>query len=188
MTIIVTGSQRGGTTAVAGAVRCLGIEFPNSDNSHENVDLFSALIDEDWQKLQSLIASYSNEHDQWGWKYPSITRFPKKAEVGLAMFPNLKIIHVWRDVYSVATHRLKHMPDSTVEAQLKRLHAELGNQLETIDLCKDKHSILHVSYEKLITYPNEQIERIQKYIGTKNTNIAKAVNYIKPGKYQSWPP
>ncbi len=184
--IIVTGSQRGGTTATAVVIRSLGIAFPNGDDLHEDAMLFANMIDENWDEMKSTIASYNNAHMAWGWKYPSITRFPTKLAAALPLFSNPVIIHVWRDVFSVATHRMKHNQETSLNQELKRLQKELENQIASIEHCETVCPVLHVSYEKLITYPVEQVLRIQSFLKIQG-DISNAVSYIKPGQYQSWP-
>lgn len=183
MTIIVTGSQRGGTTAVAGVIRSLDVIFPDADDLHETVSLFDHFIEERWDQMKQQIATYDAEHATWGWKYPSITRFPSKLTAALPLFSNPRIIHVWRDALSVATRRMQHNKETTLNFELKRLNKEMENQIASIEQCNCP--ILHVSYEKLITYPSEQVARIQSFIGVAG-DVSKAISYIKPGQYQPW--
>ena len=170
-TIIVLGNFRGGTSAVAGILRLLGIPMGkrfDPANNHEDLD-FQA---KDVETINRLIQERNKEFDVWGWKDPMTIQNIDK----LKNLRNPQFIVVFRDPYAKALSEQKYN-NWTIEQGLKQ--AREYNSL-LIDFALT-HKCFLISYEKLLVYPEQEIKRLADFLGVDFKK--EIVNFIQPGKY-----
>lgn len=185
MQVIVIGHARGGTTATCGVVRALGINFPMVNERHEYMDIVKAFQREDVIWLKDFCDLYGS----WGCKGLTLYDAPESLRHVREIFPNPKIITVWRDVYAIHEKGVLRTPQSPAELQQHlaktiEIHMRIHKWVSEAELAGIP--VHQLSYEKLVVNPSIEVRRIQRFLRLPEDGIDRAVRYIKPGEYGLW--
>jgi hypothetical protein len=182
-TVIVFGLGRGGTSAVAGVLRELGVVLPNAHPlKHEwspvcchgngEVDLVSTL---------SNLHRFDNMHDVWGWKSPKDVFVLNQIE---SYIRNPVIVVVFRNLLESCLSGAKH--DEFHWEICAEEHAAVQTQLARL-VMYSPHPIAALSYETLIQDPAPVIAEFSDWLGvglTEETMAAARAFVSSPGGYR----
>jgi len=182
--IVVIGAAKGGTTAVAGITRILGVYYGTHqalgewDNHHEDVEFFNLLYRGN-NKVFDLIRKRNNDSKVWGYKHPTLYKKSHYRDIMLSNLINPKFIFVTRDLEAIG---LRRGPDKTIAeriADMTRLSMEQTNLLKWIN--ENSIDYIFVSYEKLLINTFDTIGIISDFIETPFNSVIceKANRYIK---------
>lgn len=177
-TVIIAGTPRGGTSAVAGVVHRLGINIgENLPVNYEDPDFLPKNISD----MASLINNRNSFHKIWGFKSPYAISYINKFKDD---FVNPVLIIVERDAVSsmkrLMRHKRKDNPSDVIIAILKR-------KLQIAVFSKRTGwPTLFVSYEKLIRYRESFITEIADYlkVDISHININEITEFLQPGSYK----
>jgi hypothetical protein len=154
----VFGHAKGGTSALAGAVRLLGI--PMSGN-HLTSDDCVTLSEE-------MIAERNGINEVWGFKNPS---FLSEAQRLQGQLRNPFFLFIYRDPVAITTNNGAPFNDGLLN-EVNRLHERLLSTYQEIKVPK-----LLISYERLIFDSEKSIGQIAEFLGVKPRE--KAVDFVK---------
>jgi hypothetical protein len=183
-TVIVFGLGRGGTSAVAGVLRELGVVLPNAHPlKHEwspvcchgngEVDLASTL---------SNLHRFDNMHDVWGWKSPKDVFVLDQIE---SYIRNPVIVVVFRNLLESCLSGAKH--DEFHWEICAEEHAAVQTRLARL-VMYSPHPIAALSYETLIQDPAPVIAEFSDWLGvglTEETMAAARAFVSSPAEYRS---
>ena len=115
-TIVVTGNARGGTTAVAGIVKRLGIPLPGATYHNENIALSELIYARHDPSLERYFREFDEEHEKWAFKQPELDASPERGHAVLRLCREPRLIMVWRDPCAVAENYMREgqRPESEV--------------------------------------------------------------------------
>jgi len=195
--LIITGCGRGGTTAIAGVIRHLGLSFPNANEYNEEPTLIRAVRNNNWYEFEIILSQIRENYTSWGVKHPWYSRDASKLLQAMKRLKNPGLVHIWRDPYSIADHRFKltlkaaeNVPDiilPTFEKTMTHLITkELPSRIHSVNIVSKEFPVFQLSYEKLIQNPEEQVESIRSWLNFSDKGVAAAIDYIKPGSYHPW--
>lgn len=176
-TFVIFGSPRGGTTAVAGCVRTMGIFL--GDHLPRNLEDRELVLKA--RDKAAAVARRNATHDVWGWKYPSITRYLPDL---LDDLRNPRFICVTRDVTANTSAKLKRHPQLEKGQTLLNTYRSVKANM---DLIFDRECpTLFISYEKLLLNPDAAIADLAGFLAVPVPVEARerALNFIEPGRYQ----
>jgi len=180
-TIIPLGVFRGGTSAIAGILRHLGVYMgENFDpaNNHEDLEFQLKSIPE----IKAKIEERNKTHDVWGYKFPG-TIFDIDKLVSL--YRNPYFIAVMRDPFAIALSEKKYNGREICEG-LVIAHKHTQELIKFI--LKDNHPTIIISYEKLLIHPEMTIKGIVEFldldVAKLNGHFEAAAKFIKPNGYQ----
>lgn len=178
--VLVIGNARGGTTAVCGVLRTLGVRFPESNDNHENTRLLRHFM---IRGGDDLIKQYDMEYpDMWGMKV-IMPRDAKVFKERIKLLSDPFIINVWRDPIT-ATMKGKSMVDNHHYKMWMQILNEQVDRLKWLE--ETNLPCLNISYEKLCTDTVEQVDRIRDFLWLPDYNFKAAVDYVRPGSYWTW--
>ena len=157
----VVGQRKGGTSAVAGVLKILGVDMKYRDQGRlDDADLIMAT-----RRGEVVVKRLIKERGyDWGFKHPLL-----EYDKVLPLLPRYKLIYVYRDPVAVIQH---YKPEAS-SGQIKK-------HLEEMEYFTNLPLGLNVSYEKLFDRTEEQVARIAKYVGLPFNE--KAVRWVKEGK------
>jgi len=172
-TIIVTGLDRGGTSAVAGLLRMMAVDMGEDlhYHTHENENFYKLFL----PGGKEIIEAKNKKHDIWGFKRANLV-----DELDhLDLFRNPYLILVTRDPYASLMNDFLEIEEKDYHKEYKKRVKRLSKMMEKVN----KHSPrLIVSYEKLIVDKFSQLERIYNFIDYKldNEAVRQCLNWIDP--------
>lgn len=176
-TFPIFGVPRGGTTAVAGCVRKMGL-FIGSDLP---VNLEDTEFSKAGRVNPQLVKARNAEHDIWGWKFPDAANY---LDAIIQPLRNPRFILVTRDLSANANAiAARHGTFDTFRA-LEAVMLKTQKNLSMIN--RFRRPTLMVSYEKLLLKTDQTVREIAGFlnIGTTEEQIAEAVEFVQPGLYQ----
>lgn len=182
-TIVVLGCYRGGTSMVAGALRCLGI-FMGDDLGEEAGG--SNYEDLEFQKKDSktiikLIEKRNKDYSVWGWKDPATVVRINEFHGELR---NPHFVSIYRDPYAIALSELKHN-DRPVNIGLK---TAMGHLMYMCKFAEDysQYPNMKISYEKTLGDPKHFVDKLILFMGISFTSEQRqnAIDFISPGGYK----
>lgn len=178
-TILVLGVGRGGTSAVAGCLRELGVVFPNAHSlKHEWSPLIKTDGSVDREQTRTIFERINLQHNVWGWKSPA-DAFHVEDFISLVREP--RIVVVYRNPLDILNSTAKH--DGTpFEAQIQNV-AEVQLQLANI-VTYANAPIAALSYEQLTESPQRLVEELRHWLGLTPTKaqIDAAVDFVRTGR------
>lgn len=176
-TFPIFGLPRGGTTAVAGVVRKLGIFLGD--------DLPVNLEDRKFSKLAgvnaALIEARNAAHPVWGWKFPNAANYLDNIFRDLR---NPRFIVVTRDLAA-----------NSIAISSRHGNYDRMRSLETVILNTQKNfsmisrmrkPTLLVSYEKLLLKTEQTVREMAEFLCVEASDeaIRSAVEFVQPGSYR----
>ena len=156
MVVGIIGTTQGGTSAVAAVVKSLGVPLEGLDRCLDDAALFGPV-----EIPQEVIADRNQKHPHWAWKYPMA--YSKDLD-----FTD-RFIVVWRDPVARAVHKRDFNAPNPV---IFKEWFEITNTFLEIP-----QPVLHVSYEKLLVYPQKSVQTIADYLNVAvNPQAVAAIN------------
>lgn len=175
-TFVCFGVPRGGTSAIGGVMRKLGIFMGHEvPNNHEDKDMVGR---PNPRRLET-IKQRDAEHDVWGWKDPNAANYlPFLA-------PRLRNPHyvvVTRDV--VATTK-GHMRWHSRQAKSAVADVAVQQQRNVMFSLYCDAPVMMVSYEKAILHPKSLLAEMVEFIGFDYPQDDEwVVEFLAPGVYK----
>lgn len=200
MTVCVLGAPRGGTSAVAGVIRSLGIFFGSEidDASNEDLDfrvhngnraIFSS---PNLQRERSEFISHSielvkarnRERSVWGWKDPIAAEYIDDIAGDLR---NPHFVLVFRDIAAISQREaIAERASDSGKIASYMLNAQSLYEKCIRFVSKNRHPAISVSYERFLRYPSEGARSIAEFLGYSGRDLAVvadfANSYIKPDR------
>jgi len=183
-TYVIFGLERGGTSAVAGAARALGLWMGDDlPGNNEDPDFHAKKLGD----LRRAIKQRNAEHDVWGWKYPNI---------GVQLPPILKnlrnpyFILVHRDPVATALSRHKwDGPGLRRRIDVAIHEASAMSSLNTSFALASRRPCLLISHERASTRPDALMDELADFLGVEHPTEplrSKIHDYLEPGSYKSF--
>lgn len=178
-TFVIFGSPRGGTTAVAGVARHLGLFL--GDNLPDNLE-DPSFHGQPIKAIRETIAERDEKHAQWGWKFPNAVNNLDHVAPHLR---NSRYICVTRDL---TANSLGIEARHEGYGSLRSLeHAMQNLQRNLSFVMRVRRPTLMLSYEKLALKPEAVVSEIAEFLMTEPSEEQRqaAIASVTPGKYQS---
>lgn len=180
-TVVVLGCGRGGTSAVAGSLHCLGVRMMDRPElNSEDREIVQAFQRNKFPRgpleISRLIADNNDQHRIWGWKDPAADAY---LESVFCFLRNPHFIFVLRNPLDVA---LSHVASKTgsVEQGMEQALKRYNSLWETLK--KMSSPTLLVGYERAISSRRDFVERAVAFLGIKPTakQMSKAASFLNP--------
>ena len=175
-TFPIIGIVRGGTTAVAGCMRKMGLNIgSNLPNNLEDPDFSHGP-----SVNQELVAGRNAAHPVWGWKFPHGANYIER------IFPRLRnprFVVVTRDLAANGLAIAARHGDQSLEDALE---ISLKQTRKNHDLVlKLRQPTLMLSYEKLILKPEQTIAELAEFMDVELTEqlLEDVMGWVTPGRY-----
>lgn len=177
-TFVIFGSPRGGTTAVAGCVRQLGVFL--GDRLPDNLEdpKFSGRPGE----IGKVVGARNADHQVWGWKFPNAVNYLDAISGKLR---NSRYICVTRDLTANALGiEARHDSFNTLRAIE---HAMMNAQRNLSFVMRVRRPTLMLSYEKLALKPEQAVSEMAAFLAMAPSDdlLKAAVENVTPGQYVS---
>lgn len=173
-TVLVFGAGRGGTSAVAGVMRELGVEMPNAHPLKHEWSPVGSAAQLDISALKATIAAFDEAHPVWGWKSP------KDVFTANELLPTLRnpvVIIVVRNPLDVS-ESIKRHDDVDIEVGFTET---ISAYAEIASFMSYAHCpVCLVSFEALRTAPRAVVTALAEWLGIGATAAAidNAVTFV----------
>ncbi len=178
-TLVVLGTARGGTSAIAGALDKLGLFTGDSAGPpvYEDLLLSSKIESGSADDIKAVIEDYNQRYPIWAYKRP---RLLYHIEEVYTYFRNPIYIVIFRDLFAAA-QRTKISGKVDIFLTMKKLLGDNERIINFID--RVRPNTVLVSYEKLLAHPDQFIKEIIDITGIEANpqHIDNAIQSIKPG-------
>ncbi len=177
-TLVVLGTARGGTSAVAGALDRLGV-FTGALSAgpvFEDVNLANAIENGSEAQASDVIREYDAAHDLWAFKRPRLLYHVQEVH---ALFRNPVYLVVFRDVFAAA-QRTRISGGVDVFLTMDKLLADNERIIDFLEQAAPP--ALLVSYEKLMANPAVLVDRLIELLPAPVEAAARqsAIDFIRP--------
>ena len=179
-TLIVLGAPRGGTSAIAGILKALGVFLGDNATApvYEDLELASRIERESQQSARDKIDDYNQRFDVWGFKRPGLAF---TIEEHHRLFRNPIYLAVFRDLFAAANRNLisSHIKNPLPDKML-RIHDSYQHILNFLD--RQQPTMLACSYEKLLLNPAGYVDFLLQHTGltVSAEQRAAAIDCIEP--------
>lgn len=177
-TLVVLGTARGGTSAVAGALDRLGLYTGalSSGPVFEDVNLASAIESGEAERARTVIDTYNADYPVWAFKRPRLLYHVQDVH---SLFRNPVYIVVFRDVFAAA-QRTQISGGVDIFLTMDKLLADNGRIIDFLE--STQPNALLVSYEKLMANPALLVDRLIELLPAPVTASARqaAIDFIQP--------
>ena len=176
-TIVVFGAGRGGTSAVSGCLRELGVAMPNA---HPFKHEWSPFVDGDldFKSARAVISAIDAQHKVWGWKSPKDI-FCIRGAVGIVR--NIHAVIVVRHLLDIcqSSEEKEGVPWDAVFQDAVAAYTEIGQIMSLAAF-----PIAVISYEKLVASPLPVIEELSTWLDLPVTEEMRqrAAEFVTGGK------
>lgn len=193
--VVVVGVARGGTSAVAASLRGLGIHMGDQINpaNQEDRKIISSIPSKGktllnpnaWNNFSAVAKEYTEAHQYWGFKYPSIHNHLYKIN---KLLVNPRYIFVFRDIFAISSRRSGVFPD---DSQIGSMQNSLRLYKKILEFTQKEHpTSFLVSYEKILTNTEAYINALSEFCNLSPTTetLKQAANLIMPSPdtYERW--
>lgn len=180
-TVVVLGCGRGGTSAIAGSLHCLGVRMMDSPElNSEDREIVQTFQRERFPRgpmeISKLIQQRNSQFNLWGWKDPGADAY---LESVLCFLRNPHIIFVLRNPLDVA---LSHVASKTGSVEQGMDHA-IKKYYGIWEMAKKiSCPTLLVGYERTISARKELIGKVVEFldISPAKTQVSSAVAFLDP--------
>lgn len=175
-TFVCFGVPRGGTSAIGGVIRKLGIFMgENVPNNHEDQEMIGRPI----PKRLEVIKRRNESQKIWGWKDPNAVNYLHQLAPHLR---NPHYIIVTRDV--IATTK-GHMRWHAREAKFSIGDISVQQQRNFMFALSCEAPVMMVSYEKAILNPKSLLAEMTEFLRCPYPeDEASYVDFLAPGAYK----
>jgi hypothetical protein len=184
-TVVVVGSGRGGTSAIAGSIHLLGIRMMEDEGSLNSED--SEIVRAYQRKrpgghqaaareVARIIEERNAAHDVWGWKDPSADLY---LESVINHVRNPHFVFVLRNLLDVA---LSHVATRTGTLEVG-FDSALKRYARYWDILQKLHCpTLMVSYERAVLDRNAFVKEVSNFLGIKpsRSQAKSARDFLDP--------
>jgi hypothetical protein len=182
-TIVVFGLGRGGTSAIAGILRILGMAVLEATHplKHESSPIVyeGDVVDRDKTRLR--IAEMNDRHSVWGWKSPrdifQITKFN-------SLLRNPHYIVILRNVFDVcaSTKRYEGLPFEATMPDVAAAFSEIAHFVKN-----STEPLALMSFGELTSNPAETIKAVATWLGfsPSRETFEFAVQFVSKGDYRA---
>ena len=182
-TIAVFGAARGGTTAVAGLVRKLGVNMGrNLPVNLEDPDFNLHALKKRGVSAQGdvirtigeAIKSRDRADEVWGWKFPDAASYLREVH---SLIRNPVYVVVFRDLAAVSARAIRRGEDA-VEAMTRYSRAYKRN----LDVIRDNSCpTACLSYESIMSNPVKSANFLADFLGYTRPDEGSVVSFLTPG-------
>lgn len=184
-TYVCIGLERGGTSAVAGVMRGLGVPIGDAaaglDGNNEDPSFHAKGLGE----MRQTIRERNETYPVWGWKYPTAARYLPALIKDLR---NPHFIVVYRDAVATALGRKKWDGDFLDrDARLSLHEASVATEANTSFALATGAPCLMVSYEKAMADKAALVAELAEFLGQEvpaGAAMSNFVDYLEPGSYK----
>ncbi len=176
-TVIVMGTPRGGTSAVAGTVQRLGVFMgENLPNNYEDPDFKLSNRD----NIGVAIAERNSSHDTWGFKFPNAIAYLGDF---VDAFRNPVLVVVERDAVASMKRILRQRDGAPIDVMVNTLRKKLENAKLAR---RTGWPTLYVSYEKLVQHPESFVRELAEFLHIKagRKTVQELLPFLEPGSYK----
>jgi len=168
-TIVILGTARGGTSAIASILISAGLffgyQFKEAGN-FEDIDFVGKSLDE----MRVKIEERNKQFDIWGWKDPFLVN---RLEI-IHEIRNPRLIFVFRDpiaAFDSVTNRdkVKYVPKSFIRSRLVIYQKILDF------ISESSYPFLLLSFERLIRNPKREVEKMLAFLDIDESRVEKAL-------------
>jgi hypothetical protein len=183
-TYVCIGLERGGTSAVAGIMRALGLPMGEGmAGNNEDPDFQAKTL----SALRSAIEERNQRYDVWGWKFPTaVQQLPALVE----SLRNPYFVVVFRDVVATALSRNKwDGPNLRRRMELAAHEANAWTNMNLGFILAARRPALLVSHEKLLTNHGALVDELADMLGVDRPDGEfrdRLIAYLAPGQYKSF--
>lgn len=183
-TYVCLGLERGGTSAVAGIMRALGLPMGEGmAGNNEDPDFQAKTL----SALRNAIEERNARYDVWGWKFPTaVQQLPALLE----SLRNPYFVVVFRDVVATALSRNKwDGPNLRRRLEIAAHEANAWTNMNLGFILAARRPALLLSHEKLVLDQGSLIDEIAEVLGVDRPEGEfrdRLVAYLSPGKYKSF--
>lgn len=181
-TVIVLGAGRGGTSAVSGCLRELGVAMPDA---HPLKHEWSPIVYDDdlinIERSRSNISQLNKNFDLWGWKSPKdLFRFPQFV----SMIRSPHVIIVFRDPLDVSLS-IRERESLPIEIGLAETTSVYRQISELVSMAA--YPLALCSYRKMLDNPVGFVQQVSDWleISVDGDAASSAAKFISPKKYRS---
>lgn len=183
-TYAVFGLERGGTSAVAGIVRALGIDLGSGlDRNNEDFAFHERSLEE----MKQVVAERNATHDVWGFKYPNAGQFLPVLSRSLR---NPFYIVVHRDPVATAHSRSRWDGEETERpAMMALFEAGSRDQANVSFALATDRPVLLVSNEKTESHREDLIREVADFLAVPPPSedlMGRLLAYLEPGSYKAF--
>lgn len=183
-TYVTFGLERGGTSAVAGVERALGLDLGDIPQGNNEDPRFH---NKTLAEMRATIKERNQECDVWGFKYPSaVTYLP-------TLVNNLRnpfFVSVYRDTVATALSRARWDGDFIRRPIRMALHEANGNSnLNLTFALSTGRPTLLISNERAERHQSELIDEVAEFLGVDRPDDQlreRILAYIQPGSYKKF--
>lgn len=183
-TYVILGTERGGTSAIAGTVRALGVDL-GADLGGNNED--KVICTSPPKKLTAYIKSRNAENDVWGWKFPRAAKLPP---VLFEQTRNPFYIIVTRDPVRVALSRNKWDGPKRRHRAVAGMNDALHSiQFATSIALGQGRPTMFISYDMFCDNREDGVNEIAAFLNTAHPDaelMKKIIAYTEPGSYKDF--
>lgn len=181
-TYICMGQERGGTSAVAGVLRALGLPMGDRlEGNNEDPGFHGRNI----HQMKETIESRNAAHQVWGWKYPTAARYLPAL---LKSIRNPHFVVVSRDVVATAIGRAKWDGPSLRRTSHVALHeASVATMTNTSLAMAAGVPCMFVSYEHAMADGRALVIEVADFLGIErpsDRDLEACRRYLAPGSYK----
>ena len=177
-TLVVLGTARGGTSAIAGALDRLGV-FTGALSAgpvFEDVNLSAAIESGSPGQVRGIIDDYNARHEIWAYKRPRLLYHIQDVH---PQFRDPVYLVIFRDVFAAA-QRTHISGGVNVFLSMKTL---LGDNKRILAFLRSESpDAILVSYEKLLARPELLVDEVLGLLGRSEDHTARraAIDFIRP--------
>lgn len=183
-TYVILGTERGGTSVVAGAVRAMGIylgdvpEGNNEDPRFKNAPL---------KEMRNSIDLRNSSHDVWGWKYPTAVNY---LPIMMKWLRRPHFIVMYRDPVATTLSRIQWDGGFLQRPPKVALHeaTSLANANTTFAMSAGRPCLL-ISNEKATRHREALIDEVAAFLRVPTPEGSfreRLLAYCEPGSYKDF--
>jgi spore maturation protein CgeB len=182
-TILVFGCGRGGTSAMSGALRLMGVNMPNAHPlKHEWSPICFSEQQIDRETTQNNITIFDRQYPIWGWKAPKDVFY---FDQYVSMLRNPHIVIVFRNIYDVinSSHKHEKLDFGATAIDISDVYRELCHLITFTCL-----PIALVHYDKMLQDPMGVLAKIDSWLNLRCSNdmlsAASKFTQVENGMYR----
>ncbi len=176
--VIIIGTPRGGTSAVAGVVEIFGFRFSGSGGYNEDPDL--RFWKHNSNEIRASIALRMKAGRPWGWKDALMVQYLDQA---LQLFPeDSRFVYVSRSPKLITESMFKHKPHPRRSPQ-EMLIQNQEWQTKIMGFMADHPGFYVGDFDEFRKNPEEVISRLADWLPGDKTQIERAKRYIGHNTY-----
>lgn len=166
--VLITGLGRSGTSAISSLLFHAGYFTGDMSNNvtREDIQLRNLFRNGDYNNVSNVLEQWSSTHYRVAWKEPKLY-----SKTGSSILRTISqdwlLIVIFRDPVAMTQRRVV----SDAVSVLEGLKTVVYNQVKLVNFVMEANRpTLLISYEKLIAYPRETVQRLLEYLDSEVDN------------------